>query len=398
MRERIELASAVALEPPKLLVRQTSPLNAGPTLDALIDRYLTPADRFFTRNHGTIPDVDPRAFRLHVGGRVRGVLDLGMDDLRERFPARRVTATLQCAGNRRRELSAVRPIPGELEWGSEAIGTAEWEGIALRDVLESAGLAADAAHVALTGLDTASVGGTRVPFGVSIPLEKALSHEVLLSYGMNGAPLPKLHGAPLRAIVPGYVGARSVKWLARVDVLDAPSENPFQANAYRMVSTAKDPPAGPIDGTLGESEVTSAICTPEEGAVIPAGRTVVRGYAYAGGRRLLERVEVSAGVSEPFAVARLQDPPAPWAWSRWQCDLELEPGPHEIVARAFDTEGGGQPAELATVWNPKGYANNAWPRVRVHVVGGAHPPEPSTARWRWWGGPLPVPTRPGVER
>jgi sulfite oxidase len=132
-------------------------------------------------------------------------------DLRDgRFAEREEVVTLQCAGNRRVGLTAVREIPGEAPWGPRATGTARWRGVPLADVLAAAGVRAGAAHVAFVGADCSEEAVPPQAYGSSIPLEKAQGDEVLLAWEMNGQPLAAVHGAPLRAIVPGYIGARSV--------------------------------------------------------------------------------------------------------------------------------------------------------------------------------------------
>src|SRR2546425_8901649 len=133
-------------------------------------------------------------------------LDLSLDELRATFHEAQVMATLQCAGHRRKELAALRPIPGEIPWSADAMGTAIWRGVPLREVLLAAGMVPGAGHVAFLGLDTRERGDELFGFGGSIPIDKAMSAETLLAYEMNGEPLPLLHGFPLRAIVPGYIG------------------------------------------------------------------------------------------------------------------------------------------------------------------------------------------------
>jgi sulfite oxidase len=205
-------------------VRQERPRNAGPELAALRAQVVTPNGLFFIRSHGDVPRVDPASFRLEVGGLVRRPLALTLAEIRAR-PARTATVTLECAGNRRGDLIAVEPIPGELPWGEDAIGNAFWTGTPLADLLAEAGPHPSASHVAFSGLDDVLRHGETFRFGGSIPLEKALAPEVLLAWEMNGVPLPPEHGAPLRAVVPGFIGARSVKWLSRIELRDTPSEN-----------------------------------------------------------------------------------------------------------------------------------------------------------------------------
>src|SRR5690606_26505228 len=122
---------------PDTLVRATEPFNAGPPPARLRGRSITANEDFFVRNHGGVPRVDPAAFRLRIEGEVEQPLELALPDLEE-FPLRQITATLQCAGNRRRELIAYRDVPGELPWGDEAISTARWGGVALADLLARA--------------------------------------------------------------------------------------------------------------------------------------------------------------------------------------------------------------------------------------------------------------------
>ena len=353
---------------PETLVRQERPFNAGPPPARLRASFLTAVEDFFVRNHGDVPEVDVAAFRLTVGGAVERPLELALGEL-ARFPRREVTATLQCAGNRRQELIERRPIPNELPWGGEALSTARWAGVALADLLAAARPAAGARHVALAGLDETERHGHRFRFGGSIPLDKARAPEVLLATEMNGAPLPAVHGAPLRLVVPGWIGARSVKWLARITLQDEPSDNYFQRVAYRLFPAQVD--AGNVvweeGAMLGELPVNSQITRPLPGARLAPGRVRVEGVALAGGGRQVIRVEVSADGGRSWTLARCSAPGESWAWRLWECELELAAGRHELAVRAWDAAAQSQPADLEQVWNFKGYVNNAWHRVPVEV-------------------------------
>ncbi len=345
-------------------------LNAGPPPEQAGLEAVTPVSRFFTRNHAPIPDVDPATWRLRVQGLVREPLALSLEDLGRRFLRHRVPATLVCAGLRREELARHRPIPGELVWGLEPAGTAVWGGVALRDVLLAAGVLDAAAHVGLTGLDAVERHQRRFGFGGSIPIAKAMAPEVLLADEMNGAPLTPLHGAPLRLIVPGYIGARSVKWLGEVELRAEASENYFQAEAYRVQRTVD--PADPRDVRqglpLGEQPLNTVVLTPAEGAVVRAGPVTIAGWAIGGGRQPLERVEVSVDGGVCWTVAELDPAVGAWTWQRWRTVIGLGAGQVEVLARAWDRAGTGQPERIEEVWNVKGYANNAWHRVTVQVM------------------------------
>jgi sulfite oxidase len=351
----------------EILVRQDSPFNAGPPPERAAASFLTPADLFFVRSHGDVPDVDPRTFHLAIEGHVKRPFRISLEEI-QRLPKITVAATLQCAGNRRQELIASRAIPGELPWGTEAISTAEWGGVPLRDVLAVADPAPEARHVELIGCDETERHGHVFAYGGSIPLDKALRPEVLLAYEMNGQPLPPVHGAPLRAVVPGWIGARSVKWLHRINLRDEPSENYFQAKAYRLFP----PQTGPENVVwesglmLGEFNVSSVITSPSAGETLKPGEAPVRGWAFAGERRVA-RVDVSVDGGRTWSTAELEPEKSRWTWRRWEARVELAPGATELVCRAWDTAAQTQPEDPEQVWNFKGYMNNAWHRVRVSV-------------------------------
>jgi len=357
---------------PGLIVHSEHPYNAEPPLDRLRAAAVTAQRDFYVRSHGAIPALDAGTHRLRVDGRVATALDLSMAELRERFPRRCVTATMQCAGNRRADLHAVRPVSGD-PWAPGAIGTAEWTGVALADVLRAAGAhgAAEggaALHVAFAAADEVEMEG-EAPFryAVSIPIARALSPEVLLAFEMNGEALAPEHGFPLRIVVPGFAGVRSPKWLCAITVQDAPSDSAVQQRDYRLVPP--DATAATVDWARGaaieEMPLTSAICEPARHARFAPGRTVVRGYAVASGRDVV-RVDVSGDGGRSWGQAALQhDPAAPWSWTLWEHALELEAGEHELVVRAWDSAGQTQPARADEVWNFKGYLGAAWHRVAV---------------------------------
>jgi sulfite oxidase len=349
-----------------MVVHGTEPFNAEPPPAALAGQALTPVEAFYSRNHGPFPDLDPATWRLRVDGLVDRELVLSLADLQQRYRPRTEVVTLVCAGNRRAELMTVRPIPGQVPWGPATISTAEWTGASLADVLAAAEPGPGAAHVAFTASDVSPSVHPPQPYGSSIPLPKACSGEVLLAWAMNGQPLPRVHGGPVRVVVPGYIGARSVKWVRRITAQAQPSDSYFQAEDYRLLpADAKPAPGRGI--SLGSLNLTSAILSPDDGAHLPAGPTDVTGYALAGERRTVARVDISLDGGQTWTQAAVDDPPSPWAWQLWHTTLDLPPRPAEIIARAWDDTGATQPEFPASVWNPAGYNNNSWPRIRVDV-------------------------------
>ena len=241
-----------------MIVHEEHPFNAETGAAALAE-MLTATDAFYVRAHGEVPDIDPVAWRLKVHGAVERELDLSLATLREAFQEREVTATLQCAGNRRAGLIAIRDIPGEAPWGPGATGTATWTGVALADVLSLAGPLGNAQHVGFLGGDDCTEAAPPQRFGGSIPLDKASRREVLLAWAMNGEPLSPVHGAPVRVVVPGYIGARSVKWLEQIEVRSTPWPGYFQDVVYRLLPEDGTPGAG-LGCRSGSSRSTPTWC------------------------------------------------------------------------------------------------------------------------------------------
>jgi sulfite oxidase len=351
-----------------LLVHEEEPFNAETGLAALTDP-VTDTDAFYVRGHGPVPEIDPVQWRLRVDGMVERELSLSLQTLREAFRERTVTATLQCAGNRRAGLIAIRDIQGEAPWGPGATGTATWTGVALADVLALAGPLRDASDVGFEGADESSEVRPAERFGGSIPLDKASRSEVLLAWEMNHEPLPPVHGAPLRVVVPGYIGARSVKWLERIELRSDPWPGYFQHVVYRLLAPGESPGPG-VGMPLGLVALNSDVVSPRDGETVSAGPVEVRGYAFAGGDRYVSRVDVSTDGGASWEQAELLEDLGRWAWRHWRLTLDLAPGEHELLVRAWDSSAATQPDDEAGLWNPKGYVNNARPRVRIRAVTG----------------------------
>jgi sulfite oxidase len=351
------------------VVRCESPFNGGAPLNLLTQNHITPTNLFFVRNHGDVPQVDVHSFRLNIQYENK-TASFTLDEIKNNFEKVEVSATLQCAGNRRQELMAIKEIPHELPWNVEAISHAVWAGIKLKDVLATVIKKNEAKHlhVQFQGLDETERLGKRFNFGGSIPFEKAMNDEVILAYEMNGKPLSPVHGFPLRVIVPGFIGARSVKWLNQITIADEPSQNYFQRIAYRLFSPQVNAENVKWDDglMLGEMNITSVICSPEENGRLTSGAVNVCGYATTGGNRHIARVEISADDGKTWTQAEL-DKTNCFAWTLWKANLNLEKGKHLLIVRAVDSSANTQPKDVEQVWNFKGYMNNAWHKVSFVV-------------------------------
>jgi sulfite oxidase len=352
------------------LVHDADGLNTG-VWPLRCDHLVTPVDLFFTRSHAAVPPIDPRTWRLEVGGLVSRTTSFSLEELIRAFPRRQVTATLVCAGLRRNEFLRLGPLPGELPWGPEPASTGRWTGLALGDLLQAVGVAAQARYVEFLGLDQVERHGHQFGFGGSIDLRKALSAEVILATELNGAPLPPVHGFPLRAVVPGWIGARSVKWLGRITLLEEPSSNYFQSSAYRMQREINplDPRDVSCGAALSDVPLNAVILEPPPNQVVQAGRVHVRGWAMGSGGRPVTAVELSINSGKSWRRARILSAGAPWTWAFWEAVLDLAPGDHTLAARATDGARATQPSTVSATWNVKGYNNNAWHRVTIHAVG-----------------------------
>lgn len=354
---------------PELFFHPGAPRNAEPATSALVNSWQTPVSQFFIRSHGLNPVIDMATYRLGIEGLVDRPQQWSLPELTAQSAAYSCTCTLTCAGNRRSEFSQIKPVSG-VQWKEGAIGNAVWSGVRLADVLKAAGVQESARHVWFEGLDEVKDGSRTFPFGGSIPLSKVFEEtesktSAMLATQMNGQPLTIDHGMPVRTIVPGYIGARSVKWLSRIVVSDRPSPNHFVEDVYKIVETdtaiQRDETA-PIYRFPVNSVICSAV--PVKGA---ARSLHVTGYSLPAGAAGTEiaTVELSADGGKTWQAAHLEDDRQEFCWRLWSADVKVSEAETSLVVRAVDTAGHQQPERLS--WNPKGYLNNAWHRLSVGV-------------------------------
>jgi sulfite oxidase len=350
-----------------LIYRSRAPRNGEPNLQKLVENWKTPNSQFYIRSHGPNPTVNAEQFSLVIDGLVEKPLTLSISELMQKFPATSCTCTVSCAGIRRQEFIKQKPLKG-VAWAEGPIGNATWTGVKLSDVLKAVGVKSEAKHVWFEGADLITEGGTTFSFGASIPLSKLAEEDAsmpaaLLATQMNGEPLPEDHGFPLRGIVPGYIGARSVKWLRKITLSDKPSTNHYVADVYKMVYSQNQTE---IDETapIYRYPVNAALCS----AVTKNGKSHVKGYALPTGKKgcSIAKVEVSTDGGRSWIDAQLEKEVGEFCWQLWTATLAVVNPEKEVCVRATDSLGNTMPETVP--WNPKGYLYNAWHRMMLREV------------------------------
>ena len=327
-------------------------------------------DAFFVRYHlAVIPRVDPRTWRLSVGGAsAQRPLTLSLQELRSRFPPVSLAAVNQCSGNRRGLFSP--RVPG-VQWGDGAIGNALWTGVRLRDVLHQAGVAAGALEVVFNGADSPVLPGTP-DFVKSLPIDRALDESTLIAFEMNGAPLPHWNGAPARLVVPGWTGTYWMKHLTDIRIEPKAFDGYWMKSAYRLPTgafpgvrflTQETPETTPITEML----VNSLIVSPLSGARLRRGqRAELSGKAWDNGAGIAA-VEVSFDGRRSWREAALGKDLGRFAWREFRLALDTStPGSLGIAVRARSRNGARQPDTLTV--NPSGYHDNIVQTVSLEVA------------------------------
>jgi sulfite oxidase len=344
----------------KMILHSFSSLECEMPVE-LIQAWVTPVPHFFVRNHLNEPSISPEEWHLTVAGEVEKPTALNLSHLYG-MEQHSITAVLECAGNGR---AFYQPqTPGSL-WGRGAVGNAHFSGARLGDILLRAGLKTTARHVMFRGLDEAS---GQTPFIRSIPIEKALDDDTLVATHMNHAPLTKHHGAPARAIVPGWIGASWCKWLTEIRILDKEFEGEFMTEAYRVPCQPIPPgtSASNVDTrALTALSTKSIIAGPAHGTTVKTGAVRIHGVAWTSDAEITG-VDISTDGGATWSTAELESDRARYAWRLWNYTWKApEPGDYIVMSRATDSRGCRQPA-VAT-WNPGGYLYHAIDQIKIHV-------------------------------
>ncbi|GAA5942320.1 uncharacterized protein JCM15063_002969 [Sporobolomyces koalae] len=401
----------------KLHVLSEHPLNAEPDPRDLARQVLTPTRHQFHRNHGEILHKDVETYSLSIKSELDRVAvdrQLSFADL-ETFAQVEVESALACAGNRRIEMNEEKEVEG-LQWGGSAILNSRYRGALLRDVLASIGISleqlqqVEKLHL---HFETSQKCEDADYFGSSLPVSLALDPErpVLLATRSNGEPLDEKHGKPCRLVVPGVIGARSVKWLERIILRNRPSDNFYMSSDYKILppeatTETKQDYMGKVE-PLMDLPLNSEICEPLDGSLAEHGPIKVRGYALGtkgtpidsvkivivplplepsstsqdSTKSELEQIRTAANSipTEEWTLATLEhgqrEKGKSWGWTLFSASLNLpsnlfnstsdEPVKVALVAYATQTDGTRQ--ELQTPYNLRGVAEASWSVSRIQV-------------------------------
>lgn len=406
------------------LIRLTGvhPFNVEAPLSALYNEgFLTSQELFYVRNHGEVPRVEDDAcldWEFSIEGLVENPITISLRQLLEQFEQHTYPITLVCAGNRRKEQNVVRKTKG-FSWGAAGVSTALWTGTILGDVLKMAKPKRGARYVCMEGADKLPNGY----YGTSVKLNWAMdpNRGMMLAHRMNGDALSPDHGKPLRVVIPGQIGGRSVKWLKKLIVTAEPSDNWYHIYDNRVLPTMVSPEESAAKKEWWTDEryaiydlnPNSAIAYPAHDEKLYLSSAPehynVKGYAYSGGGRRITRVEVSLdkGVSWllaniEYAEDRYRDAipqdlfggnldfgwrEASFCWCFWNLDISVAglADAKDILVRSMDESMNLQPRDM--YWSVLGMMNNPWYRIAIKKEGDVlhfdHPTQPALMPGGW---------------
>jgi DMSO/TMAO reductase YedYZ molybdopterin-dependent catalytic subunit len=309
----------------------------------LLDTYITPDDQLFQTIHIGPSVVDRDKWLLVVDGLVQKPFALTFEMLRA-LPSCTVTSVHECYG------SPVKPATGNL-W---RVGNVQWTGVPLNALLKIAAPLPSASFVWSDGLDRGEFFGVEADrYQKDLPMSKAMGDEVLLAYEINGKPLSKERGGPVRLVVPGWFGTNSTKWISKISLQDHRATGPYTTRFYN-----EPDPAGP-EGALRPVwtlQPNSMIVKPRPGEKVEGPRVDVEGWAWH--HEPLESVQLSADGAQSWTYASVTEG-VDFSWQRFTHTLQLDPGSYSIVVRAMSRDGMSQPL---------GVSRNQCHRVSFEVV------------------------------
>jgi nitrate reductase (NAD(P)H) len=408
------------------LIRLTGihPFNVEAPLSALYNEgFLTSPELFYVRNHGAVPEVDEATipdWEFSIEGLVKHPITITLKQLIAEYEQITVPITLVCAGNRRKEQNQVRKSKG-FSWGAAGVSTALWTGVPMMELLKRAKPLRSARYVCMEGADKLPNGY----YGTSIKLNWAMdpNRGILVAHKMNGEILRPDHGKPLRCVIPGQIGGRSVKWLKKLVVTAQPSDNWYHIYDNRVLPTMISPeqsanePKWWMDERyaiydLSTNSATAYPAHEEQVCLVNVPDTYrARGYAYGGGGRRVTRVEVTLDKGKSWALADIRYHEDDYrdhadedemlyggkidmgwretcfCWCLWEIDLKVDDLKlsGDIMVRAMDESMNVQPRDM--YWSVLGMMNNPWYRVTISKEGDylrfEHPTQPALIPGGW---------------
>ncbi|KAH7084508.1 nitrate reductase [Paraphoma chrysanthemicola] len=412
----------VARDPRLIRLTGVHPFNVeAPLTDLYNEGFLTSPELFYVRNHGAVPEVQDSEcldWEFSVEGLVANPLKITLRQLLNEYDNVTYPITLVCAGNRRKEQNVVRKSKG-FSWGPAGVSTALFTGVVMRDIIERARPLKRAKYVCMEGADKLPNGY----YGTSVKLNWVMdpNRGIMLAHGMNGEMLRPDHGKPLRAVIPGQIGGRSVKWLRKLIVTAEPSDNWYHIYDNRVLPTMVDPdeaaknPKWWMDERYAIYDLSpnSAVAFPahdEKMSIVSAQETYkVQGYAYSGGGRRVTRCEVSIDKGKTWRLANIDYAEDKYrayedrelfggrldmdwretcfCWCFWSLDIAVAElrETSEILVRAMDEAMCIQPRDM--YWSVLGMMNNPWYRIVIHKEADSlrfeHPTQPALIPGGW---------------
>ncbi|THU97277.1 molybdopterin binding oxidoreductase [Dendrothele bispora CBS 962.96] len=346
-----------------LIIQAKEPFNAEAPVAALVELAITPEDLVYARNHGPVREFEEEVYTITVQSKC-GQVKLGMSEIKS-LPKTRIVAALQCAGNRRNEMGAIKPVNG-VGWDSGVIANCSWAGARLKDVLELAQVDVNdcSRHVCFASYATLCQDDKFYGSSVSLDYAKNPENGVLLAYEMNDEPLSAEHGGPLRVVIPGYLGARWVKWLDTITISDDESPNFYQQRDYKILPPEVENKA---QAASLWSKYPSMTFLPLNSVIGSVAKTCpstifVKGYAVPGGAGNVAAVEITVNEGETWYPVKITYQEGKWSWTLWEAELTGVGETGEVCCRAIDEAGNIQPKEGS--WNFRGVAYNAWGRMK----------------------------------
>ncbi|GAB7351446.1 hypothetical protein MBLNU459_g2110t1 [Dothideomycetes sp. NU459] len=359
------------------------PYNGEPPRRRLVETEITRNEDFFVRNHGGVPEIDASKYSLEIEGLVNNPQTLTLADLQNEklFPRQTNVVSLQCSGTRR--IEQIREYPGDGDelinapWSEGAIGTARWTGVSLKKVIKFCGGLknnGEGLHLEMFGADSYFKKGKVYNYVVSVPWRKVKVNEVLLAWEMNGKPLPRIHGYPLRCVVFGYIGARSCKWLTKIRAIEGASLAPVQMKEYLYYTpqVGKQNAAYSNGFSIQDMPVSSAIMSPvDQDQIIHDGKIKLRGWAYSGGGSWPIRVEVSGDGGSIWYEVPYENLTTKYyhAWRLWEIELPVDAeGWLEFCVRTWDSSMNTQPTFVRSAWNWDLHVTSSCHRIKIYSI------------------------------